>query len=404
MHMCSPSPPCLSASNEVSLPSCSLMAFWTENPAPQCLSSPENKSRCNVVLKRIFSCACLTAEACNAKLLRLSDYGKNSPGAAQPSFFVLESSTRPCWKWTHRKFDACTAAPETAHCCSENTLRMMPAHTLWKKLWVDGDHHKQLGRLHCMLSYSKRSAHEVPENFGFWMILTYLVPEPVWKITVSPFECMATIYPKFKHMKLSFFVAHAGCLPERVTTRLTDLRSLTVRFTEKSPVRLTDLFLFKDSTVRKYVFCNEWTWMNRICLTMFGFSNVYYQCNFLTLHQTICSLEWFSEHQKFETAIRKIGWILQLQTHWEMKRMQGNNDIVRAISRTISLLPVPRWSWTRCIYLYNDTSFVFASPDLCLKWAAPGACKAHLLRTKILCFRKCIWFWCNTFCYGPLDG
>jgi hypothetical protein len=108
-----------------------------------------------------------------------------------------------------------------------------------------------------MLSYSKRSAHEVPENFGFWMILAYLVPETVWKITVSPFECMATIYPKFKHMKLSFFVAHAGCLPERVTTRLTDLRSLTVRFTEKSPVRLTDLFLFKDSTVRKYVFCNE---------------------------------------------------------------------------------------------------------------------------------------------------
>ena len=200
---------------------------------------------------------------------------------------------------THRKFDVCTAAPETAHCCSENTLRMMPAHTLWKKMWVDGDHGEQLGRLHCMLSYSKRSAHEVPENFGFW---------PIWcrkRFGKLPFECMATIYPKFKHMKLSFFVAHAGCLPERVTTRLTDSRILTVRFTEKSPVRLTDLFLIKDSTVRKYVVCNEWTWMNRICLTMFRFSNVYYQFNPLTLHQTICSSEWLSEHHKFETAIPK---------------------------------------------------------------------------------------------------
>lgn len=170
-------------------------------------------------------------------------------------------------------------------------------------MWVDGDHGEQLGRLHCMLSYSKRSAHEVPENFGFW---------PIWcrkRFGKLPFECMATIYPKFKNMKLSFFVAHAGCLPERVTTRLTDLRILTVRFTEKSPVRLADYgwFVFWSRIppcANTFSVTNEheWTAFVLLCLDLAMYIT---NLTFLTLHQTICSLEWLSEHQKFETAIPK---------------------------------------------------------------------------------------------------
>ena len=66
------------------------------------------------------------------------------------------------------------------YCCAWNSALLQwkhvkddaSAHTLKKNVgwWADGDHGEQLGRLHCMLSYSKRSAHEVPENFGFWPI------------------------------------------------------------------------------------------------------------------------------------------------------------------------------------------------------------------------------------------